>query len=495
MRTIIGILIILLFADGASPAQPQQGTVEMDAIAFVRDSGKVQVEIYYSIVEGALRFERTGNNWSASINIRAEIWQDGHVIAGQDIKKEIVYNGAKAPADSLKNSLLLGGTVLTGNIKSSDEAVLIFRSKNEKGVEQADTIKRNFFAPIVIRDKFFLGGIELANTLTTSADKNNPFEKVGFIITPNPSKVFGASNSKLNYYTELYIPLLAISSSGNCEIVTRILDAQKHEMFSNSHQQGLVAQTIPLVGSIDIDGLPTDSYILEVVVKRGGSAEATMQKVFFYDSGVKLSEDQSDAPANALLDEETIFTSSDISKMAQLEVEEKGDQAMYIASTDQIKTWKKLKKKLDTDETQSLKDNDISDERRFLFQFWRNKDKEQGSASPLLAYRTFYKHVDEANKKYTYQKTAGWKTDFGRISITYGVPDERYIITQLHSPDAKPYITWEYFDKHFQLISGSHPIFAFVDIQGGGKFILVHSNVQGETYEPNWYYQEAKRTN
>ena len=128
-------------------------------------------------------------------------------------------------------------------------------------------------------DKFFMSGIELASSLVASGDRNNPFEKVWYIITPNPSKVYGSNDTKLSYYTELYIPNTSVSSDGKCEIIARVLDGQKHEMFSNSHQQSLSGRTIPLLGSIDIDGLPTDSYILEISVKRGSSIETSMQKV------------------------------------------------------------------------------------------------------------------------------------------------------------------------------------------------------------------------
>jgi GWxTD domain-containing protein len=506
MQKIISSFTILFLLSNVSFSQPRQGTVEMDAIAFVRDSGKIQVELYYSIVQGALQFEQKGNSWVAMLDARAEIWHDGHVITGEDIKKEKVFKGSKSSLDSAKSSLLLDGTVLTGNIQSNDEAVLIFRSKNEKRVQVSDTIRRNFFAPVIQKEKFFLSGIELATSLTQTSDSKNPFEKVGFIITPNPSKLFGVSNSKLNYYTELYIPSEAVSASGSCTIVTRVLDGQKHEMFSNSHMQILAAKTVPLVGSIDVDGLPTDSYILEIVVKSGEKIEATMQKVFFFDSGMKMSEEHPDVSSEAL-DEETIYTVSDLSRIAELELQEKGDQAMYLSTNDQAKAWKKLKNKLETDEENEQsaasdmksnvtkqKEDDIQAQRKFLFYFWRMKDKEENSSSPLLAYRVYYRHVDEVNKKFTYQKTPGWETDFGRIYLKFGAPDERNVTSVLHSVDAKPYIIWVYVDKTIRLMNGTHAEFDFVDKQGGGKFILVHSNVQGETYEPDWYSQEAART-
>ncbi len=473
----------------------------MDAVAFERDSGKVQVEIYYSIAEVALGLETRGDGWVAQINARAELWEDGHTVATKEIKKEKFYKNA-ASADSAKYSVMLDGVALSANIKSSADAVLIFHTKNAKGMEVSDTIKSNFFVPVANKENFFMGGIELANTLAPSDNHNNLFEKVGYIITPNPSKLFSPENNKLNYYTELYIPHNALAPGTSVEIITRVLDGQKHEMFSNTHRQPLAATTLPLIGSIDIDGLPTDSYILEVAIKRAGIIEATMQKVFFYDSGMKLSEDQSDAPSNAVLDEGAVFSESDISRMSQLELEEKGDQAMFIGANEQQKSWKKLKKKVELDpqldasknNTPSVTEIDIAQERQFLFNFWRGKDKETGARTPLQAYKEYYKRVDEANRKFTYQKTPGWQTDFGRVYLTYGAPDDRNVKSVLHSVDAKPYISWEYFNKSLQLLSGSHALFVFVDRQGGGKFVLVHSNVQGETYEPDWYSQDAAQT-
>ncbi len=507
MQKIIITFIILLSLHVSSVAQPPQGTVEMDAIAFVRDSGKIQAEIYYSIIQGALRFEQKGNIWTAPINVRAELWQDRHVIAARDIKKEKVFSGTKSSLDNASGSLILDGTVLTANIKSNDVAVLIFQSVDDKGKQLFDTIKRNIFVPVISKEIFYLSGVELANSLTSATDHSSPFEKVGYVIIPNPSKVFSTSNSKLNYYTELYIPMADISSSERCEVITQVLDGQKHEMFSNSHGQQLAATTIPLVGSIDVDGLPTDSYTLEIEIKRGGKVVAAIQKVFFYDSGMKLSEEQNEVPS-AALDEESIYLSSDISRMTDLELEEKGEQAMYIGKNEQAKAWKKLKQKLELAETPAAKEAIITDEKRFLFNFWRTKDKEQAASSPLSAYRTFYRHVDDANKKFTYQKTPGWETDFGRIYLTYGAPDERNIRSELHSVDAKPYIVWQYNDINIHVLSSdrspteatkviinyNYPTFIFVDKQGGGKFVLVHSNVQGEVYETDWYIQEAATT-
>jgi GWxTD domain-containing protein len=208
------------------------------------------------------------------------------------------------------------------------------------------------------------------------------------------------------------------------------------------------------------------------------------------------------------LDEASLLAASGIASMAELEVIEKGDQAMYIGNNDQQKQWKKLKQRSETSAINTPeKENLISDERRFLFNFWMAKDKESANHLPFAAMKEFYNRVEEANKKFSYMKTPGWETDFGRIYLKYGAPEERNIIKELHSIDSKPIIVWQYLSRDIVLLSTSkattermntqinynYPTFVFVDKEGGGKFTLVHSNVQGETFQPEWYIQEARR--
>jgi GWxTD domain-containing protein len=496
MKRIAIVFFIFSCVLSVTSARAQQGPVEMDAVAFSRDSGKTQVEIYYTIVEGALPYENTGNRWVIPIHGRAELWDGQKVAASQEFAKEKVITGSQADYDASKFSLIMDGIVLAAHMNVNGTAALILYVKKSNGEILSDTIKRSFVLPASSKDKFAFGGLELAGSLQATSDRTNPFEKVGYIITPNPSKLFGVKNTKLNYYSELYIPASSISASAECEIVARVIDGARHEMFTSSRKQALSSGSIPLIGSLDIDGLPSDSYQLEISAKSDGKVVAVTQKEFFFDDGMKLSEDQSSPQSGGAISEDAIFASSDLSTIPELELQEKGTQAMYIGTTAQQKDWKRLMKITEAAaENSPEKAKNIAEERHFLFAFWRSKDKDRGSMQPLSVYSAYNRQVDEVNKKFTYQKTPGWKTDFGRVYLTYSAPQERYIKKVLHSIDSRPYIIWDYYDKSLTLTSGSNATFVFVDKQGGGKFELVHSNVQGEVYEPDWQTVEAKRTN
>jgi GWxTD domain-containing protein len=491
MKKFVAVSYFVLTSAFGSEAVFAQASVQMDAIAFARDSGKTQVEMYYTVPQGAMPFEQKTDGRLITINARAELWENGRAIAARPIKKEKFVKGSKAIYDSTRADLIIDGVALTGDIKNSGEAAIIFFFKNDKGTETADTIKRTFVPPATSKGNYAMGGIELAISLTPASDHSNPFEKAGFIITPNPSKLYGVGNTKLAYYSEAYIPPSPVSPGSECEVTTRVLDGTKHLMFSNTHRQTLMAPVTPVIGTIDIDGLPSDSYTLQIEVKSGDVFRSLSEKQFYFDDGMKVAEEPSANPQ--ALDEETIYTTSGIASMAEMEVLEKGNQAMYIAKADQQKAWKKLKERSEAAaENSPEKEKIVTEERKFLYSFWRMKDAEKGSRIPLTAFHDYYQQVEETNKKFTNQKTPGWETDFGRIFLKYGAPDERNIDKQLHTINAKPYISWTYYDKNIQLFAGSHPVFVFVDRRGGGKFELVHSNVLGETYEQDWYSREVQ---
>ena len=184
MRKTIGIITSLCISSFVHA----QGTVEMDAVAFARDSGKTQVEIYYSILQGSLRSEEKNGEWIIPINARVDVWQDGKVLARQDIHKEKSFKGTKAGFDSSNRSLILDGAAMSVSMKTLGEAVLILFTKNAQGAEIADTIHRNFVVPSIIPGHFILGGIELASSVSQTGDRSNPFEKFGYLIMPNPSR-------------------------------------------------------------------------------------------------------------------------------------------------------------------------------------------------------------------------------------------------------------------------------------------------------------------
>jgi GWxTD domain-containing protein len=466
------ILSVALAASfSASNLFAQSGSdLEFDAVAFRLDASKAQVELYYGVIYRALNFKQSAKGFTAAISARAEIRENGKVIATQEISKDVNFEGSKADLDKSGAMKVLDGALFTVPYSDKLEAVLVWNQATPTG--STTEIKRSVELSVPKPDhNFGLSGVELASEVAASQGKKSPFERVGYIVTPNPSNVYGDQYTKLYYYTEIYAPEKLVDPNQQVEVITRILDSRGLQMYTNTRMESLVQAVIPVIGTVSIDGLPTDRYTLEVSIKHKGDLEGVTKKAFFYDSGIEFSSED-ETPAVNASNEEAIFNGSEINRISESELDDKISQAKIVAQEKDIKLFHEAK--------------NTGEKRRYLYAFWRMRD---GQQEPLSAYNDYYRRVAEIEKKYRIMKTPGWKTDRGRIVLKYGPPtDEKY---EGHTIGTRPYIVWKYREVRMKLTSGSEAEFVFVDRQGGGNFVLVHSNVFGEVSNADWYNQDA----
>lgn len=101
----------------------------------------------------------------------------------------------------------------------------------------------------------------------------------------------------------------------------------------------------------------------------------------------------------------------------------------------------------------------------FIEQFWLRRDPTPGTAANEMK-EEHYRRIGVANQKFLAGSgTPGWKTDRGRIYITYGPPDE----LESHPVAAgKPaFDAWRY---KFIAGVGTNVILEFVDTTGSGDY-------------------------
>lgn len=81
-----------------------------------------------------------------------------------------------------------------------------------------------------------------------------------------------------------------------------------------------------------------------------------------------------------------------------------------------------------------------------------------------LSYYDFMDRYHYVQKHYGVYNKEGYKTDFGRIHIVYGKPDE--IESHPFDMESKPYVIWYYYSLGYE--------FRFVDMYGYGEYKLVN---------------------
>ena len=112
----------------------------------------------------------------------------------------------------------------------------------------------------------------------------------------------------------------------------------------------------------------------------------------------------------------------------------------------------------------------VEAKRSFLTDFWRRR--EPGQREEYLS------RVAYANTNYTVLAREGFRSDRGRVMITYGSPDD--VERHPNETDMRPYEIWSYHN-----IQGG-VIFVFVQRNQAGDYELVHSTHRNELHDENW---------
>ena len=112
----------------------------------------------------------------------------------------------------------------------------------------------------------------------------------------------------------------------------------------------------------------------------------------------------------------------------------------------------------------------VDPKRTFLTDFWRRR--QPGEREEYMS------RVAYANANYTVMMREGYRSDRGRVTITYGRPDD--IERHPNETDMRPYEIWS-----FHNIQGG-VIFVFVQRNQAGDYELVHSTHRNELHDENW---------
>jgi GWxTD domain-containing protein len=109
-----------------------------------------------------------------------------------------------------------------------------------------------------------------------------------------------------------------------------------------------------------------------------------------------------------------------------------------------------------------------ADEERehFIEQFWQRRDPTPGTAANEFK-EEHYRRIAFANEHFAW-KVPGWKTDRGRIYITYGPPDDISVGSNYPPPTG----TYHYQQWRYRFIEGigNNVVIEFVDRDGSGEF-------------------------
>jgi GWxTD domain-containing protein len=307
-----------------------------------------------------------------------------------------------------------------------------------------------------VKDHLSIGGVTLAYNITYVGDEptaNAHMVRNGFRVLTNPLSVFGTEDSAVYLYAELYNLNYDPEDPGPYRLAYKILeDSNRVFIDYGFKEREKPGNSVVITEQFDIKGWAPGIYTIQLTALDPATGQADTALVPF----------RIFAPMSA--PGLSVAYSDTVDPYDSLSLEDRVNLVTYLLSPTQKQTLDIL--------------NDTGKE-NFLDQYWKEHD--ENKATSIIENRLeMIRRYRFSNRYFTVNEGQddGWKTDRGRIYMTYGPYDE---IEDINSPvTGNPYIIWNY----YAVKEGK--VFVFEDREGYGDYRLVHSNVDGEVHSDDW---------
>lgn len=403
-----------------------------DYAAFMGKENKTYTEFYLMLFSDQLINEANSADTIQEFAVRSKISNpaDAKII---DDKKW--FTNALLPRDSTKPNNAVVYDQWAELLNPGTYKVTITVSAN--GVDKEGEAELMLTVPEFESSTFSLSQIEFVSEVQNKID-GSPFIKGDKKIIPNPWRRYGALNSRLSFFYEIYNMPSGSDLRGEYAITDnkgRTVKKLSDIEYSNS------SGNVSIVHGINISNLPTGTYNLNIELADSASSSSTSQSRTF--EVIQMD------------------TSSQHKGLTEEDAEIGGGLIQYLGTPAQHSFYEDL---------------DQAGKAQYIIDFWAQNDPTPGTPENEFLQKIM-ERFHYANKNFKWQNIPGWKTDRGRIIIKYGMPDD----IEYHNTEAdmKNYEIWTYNqDKQFN--------FVFADIRSNGNFKLINSTKEGEVSDPNW---------
>jgi len=464
MKKFYTIFIVCIFS--IIPLFSSNIDINYDFALFKYNKDTLLLEIYYSFIDSNLTYQCIDTEQVGVLNISILF---ENLNNGQKKELSWKHTNTKPINDTINIYNLYGVKKILLTPAEYRISTTAYDDKNldNHSIDKASLVIKNFSEKSIS-----LSSIEFAQTVEEASKVNQntgqSFIKGNCYVLPNVTGEYNSDEPNLHLYFEIYNAKTI--SPNSLKINFTILDGAQREVNKSSINITPKSDAISEIFTIPLDLLNTGIYYLKV------SLQDSQDENIIYDNQVKkfyYFNKNSKLVNYSGFTEDQLFEMSEFATLTYDQTELEFKKSKAIATNFEVDQWKKL--------------TDLKARQRFLYRFWKIRDSDT---------TTFYnedraEYLERINYADTYftftDKNPGWSTDRGRIYLKYGEPTQR----DRYSAEAenRPYEDWFY----GEIQGGVH--FIFVDMVGYGNYILVHSNLKGEPYNPDWYNSHVKQRN
>lgn len=459
---LLALVMIASHAAAGVPGEAVRPTagplrLETDFARFYGDSARVFVELYYGIRQGMITFRADSAGFHGGVNISWSVKKDTSVI---------LRRAWTVPVGIPDSSGLAAAQTLVGlesaGIPPGDYSMVVV-AVDAFDQSRRDSVVTQFLVTAYPADNEALSDVELCSSIRTSDAKGALFYKNTLEVIPNPTRLFGVGLPILYYYVEAY-NLDHPGAAADVTVHTAVLDALGREVVAHDKLKPRLHRSSVEIGTMNLSALRGGTYLFSVsLLDTAKKPLATsLKKFFIYRPGT--------SPDSLGLSSAAGSPTGEFGGMTEAELDQQFAEARYTSSDPEKEQYKHLTDRLA--------------KQKFLYEFW-NRRADRPTTSGASFKEEYFNRLNYAKEHLSVGFREGWKTDRGRVYIMYGPPDE--IERNPSSSESNPYEVW-----HYNNIQGG-VMFVFVDRNGMGDFMLVHSDHRDELHDENWYEHYAQK--
>ncbi len=469
--SILGILLLFL------PAHAKNLSANLNFSTFYSPTSGTYVETYLSVNAQTVHYVLNENNlFQASIEVLMIFRQEEKISTFRkyELKSPEVADTSVIDFNFLDvQRIPLPAGKYTFEIKITDlhNAGKVFRGEVPLEI---------YFNP----DTVVVSGIQLVETYRKTIDENM-LSKHGYDLVPRVSNFFSPDLNKFIAYFEIYNTDKAVGQGQKFLSLIYIANHESgYKLPEFSKIRRMDAQPIIIqFNEFDITRLPSGNYDLTVEVRDRENKLLALNTIFFQRSNPGFIPD---------------FLSLDSSGAGS-------GFAQRIKNSDSLRQVIKSFRPIAADYEKNfidlgLKNAPVEVMQAYVYSFWKNRSE----SDPESAFQRYMEQVKKVQALFGTRYLKGYDTDRGRVYLQYGPPDainenpfDAGAISTLSDNEINrgvggsvPYQIWHY----YQIKNQRNRFFVFYNphlVPGG--YVLLHSDVQGELYNPMWQSELRRR--
>jgi len=449
MRKIIYIILLFLSVNLSA----QELTAFLYMARFNSPTQGPYVESYLNIIGNTIRFSKISEGKKqAELEILYLFKQDGKI---KQFKKYLLKSPAINDSSNYLPNLVDQQRILLKNgiynfelsIKDLHDSTKIFKYK--------DIVSVNFNTNPKFSD------IEIIDSYQQTTEENI-FSKSGIDLIPYASNFFPPAKKDLTFYFEIYNTQLLKDSVFLLQYYLEKNGKKIKTAQYTGFQRLKSASVIPIFKQLDISVLESGNYNLKLELTNR-KRKTILKKDFFFQryNNIIIEKDKKDTLQKDFT-KELFFT--DVKTFSRM--------SNYISSLFPIMG------EVQRQQAQNaINSKDLELMKNYFISFW----KVLNSQNPYGEWSVYKENVNMVNRFYTTSLKKGYETDRGRVYLQYGAPNN--IDKHQEGASSYPYEVWHY----NKVKNERNKIFVFYNASNlGGDFILLHSDVSAELYNPHW---------